>query len=240
MKKIAFLFLISIAFFSCTNSKEYASETLKIQPLSENIFTHISYLQTEDFGNVPCNGMIYIENDEAIIFDTPTNNKASEELINWVEKQNKTVKAIVVTHFHEDCLGGLEQFHQKNIASYGSEKTINLANEKNIKIVPNHVFSEKIELEIGKNSVITEYFGEGHTKDNVVGYIPNENALFGGCLVKRVGAGKGFTGDANINAWSNTVLKIKNKYPNLEIVVPGHGKSGGTELLDFTIELFKN
>jgi metallo-beta-lactamase class B len=85
-----------------------------------------------------------------------------------------------------------------------------------------------------------EYFGEGHTKDNIVSYFPSEKVLFGGCLIKEVNASKGYLGDANISEWSGTVQSVKRKYGNAKIVLPGHGKPGGMELLDYTIELFKN
>jgi metallo-beta-lactamase class B len=51
-------------------------------------------------------------------------------------------------------------------------------------------------------------------------------------------AGKGNLADANLKEWSNTVGKIKEKFSSAKIVVPGHGRSGGIELLDFTINLF--
>ena len=35
-------------------------------------------------------------------------------------------------------------------------------------------------------------------------------------------------------------LRIKKELPNLEIIIPGHGKNGGEALLDYTIQLFKN
>jgi metallo-beta-lactamase class B len=47
-------------------------------------------------------------------------------------------------------------------------------------------------------------------------------------------------GDANIAQWSNTVERIKEQYPNIKIVIPGHGAIGGKDLLDYTIQLFKN
>jgi metallo-beta-lactamase class B len=52
-------------------------------------------------------------------------------------------------------------------------------------------------------------------------------------------ASKGYLGDANTADWSNTVEKIKKEYPNLKIVVPGHGEFGDQKLLDYTIKLFK-
>ena len=72
-----------------------------------------------------------------------------------------------------------------------------------------------------------------------MGYFPDEQILFGGCLVKEIGASKGNLADANTQAWASSVKKIKLLYPNVKIVIPGHGKPGGVELLDYTIGLFK-
>ena len=58
-------------------------------------------------------------------------------------------------------------------------------------------------------------------------------------MIKEIEATKGYLGDANVGDWSNTVLKIKKQYPNLKIVIPGHGAIGGSELLDYTIQLFQ-
>ena len=93
---------------------------------------------------------------------------------------------------------------------------------------------------MGDESIIVKFFGEGHTKDNVVGYFPSEHVLFGGCLIKELDASKGYLGDATIAEWSHTVERIKKEYPNLEIVVPGHGEHGDSKLLDYTIQLFKS
>ena len=57
-------------------------------------------------------------------------------------------------------------------------------------------------------------------------------------MVKSLNAGKGYLGDANVNEWSNTVEKVKNKFNKVEHVVPGHGLEGNTDLLDYTIDLF--
>ena len=46
-------------------------------------------------------------------------------------------------------------------------------------------------------------------------------------------------GDANEKEWSNTIRKVKSTFHDLEKVIPGHGKVGGPELLNFTIELFE-
>lgn len=245
--KTLLIIVCSTILSSCNSAKKtdfkpkeiYRTNDLVVTQISENAFMHISYLQTNDFGNVPCNGLIVRDNNEVIIFDSPTNNKSAEELIKWVmETLNCKINAIIPTHFHDDCLGGLKVFNDNNIPSYAYFKTIELAKENKYEI-PKNNFDNSIILKVGNKNVSVKFFGEGHTKDNVVGYFPSENIMFGGCLIKELNAGKGFLGDANVAKWSNTVEKIKMEYPNVKIVVPGHGEYGDRELLDYTIELFK-
>lgn len=243
MKNFASILLLLLFLTACkspkTASKSLNTEGLKIEKLTNNTYVHISYLQTESFGYVPCNGMVYVNGNEAIIFDTPTKDSISMELINWVEKElNSKVKAIVVNHFHNDCLGGLKAFHQRNIPSYANALTVELAKRDKVE-VPQNGFNDTQTLTIGGSKIINKHFGAGHTSDNIVSYIPSEHVLFGGCMIKEVGATKGFLGDANLNEWSNSVEKVKNAYPDLKYIVPGHGKTGGIKLLDYTIQLFK-
>jgi metallo-beta-lactamase class B len=243
MRYIKYIILLSfISILSCKTSqnalKPYETDTLKIVPLSDNTFIHITYLQTESFGKVACNGLVFKEKNEAYIFDTPTNDTVSLELINWVEKNLKcSVKGIVINHFHNDCLGGLKAFHQKKIPSFANNKTIELAKKQGFE-VPQNGFEGRQELKAGTKTIVNQFYGEGHTRDNIVSYIPSEKVLFGGCLIKEVGASFGFLGDANVQEWSNTVSKIKANLPDVRYVVPGHGAAGGVALLDYTIEKF--
>lgn len=221
------------------NSFAYTSETLKLIPLSKKAFQHITYLETDDYGKVACNGLVYLHGNEAIVFDTPTTNEVSNELIKWItETKKSTIKAVVINHFHKDCLGGLSSFHEHNIPSYASNKTIALSKEKK-QTLPSYGFDHQMILSLGDHKIINQYFGEAHTSDNIVSYIPNEELLFGGCMLKSLYATKGYTGDANLNEWSNTIENIQRAYPNLKLAIPGHGNFGNSELLAYTIELFK-
>ena len=216
----------------------YESETLQIEQISPNTFVHISYLNTDDFGKVACNGMIVLNDGEALVFDTPANDDASLELINWIENDQKAkVNGVVATHFHWDCLGGLNEFHAKGIPSYASDKTIELAKTAGYP-TPEYGFKKKLILKAGSIKVTNQFFGEGHTKDNFVAYVPSDKVIFGGCMIKELGAGNGNLEDANVDEWSATVRKAKSAYPEAQIVIPGHGKIGGTDLLDYTIEMF--
>src|SRR5690606_32783602 len=174
-------------------------------------------------GNVPCNGLIVRSHPEVIVFDTPTDDASAVELINWVEDSLQCkIMAVIPTHFHDDCLGGLKAFHDHHVPSYAFHKTTELAKQNNY-ILPINSFSDSLILKIGDELIVAKYFGEGHTKDNIVGYFPAENILFGGCLIKELKASKGYLGDANIISWPGTVLLVKKHFPNVRLVVPGHG-----------------
>ncbi len=224
-----------------SDSIVYKSDKLIIQKLSKHVYLHTSFLQTTDFGNVPCNGMLVENNGETIIFDTPSDTESAAELLHYTTHELASqIRAVIPTHFHSDCVGGLEEFNVQNIPVYASDRTIALLKSKQIVYSkPIQNFTDSLMLQVGDKRVYALYFGEGHTMDNVIGYFPDDNAIFGGCLIKEVGAGEGYLGDANVKAWSATVKKIKERYPAIEIVIPGHGKVGGSELLDFTIQLFK-
>lgn len=184
--------------------------------------------------------MVVVNENKGIVFDTPTDNKSALELINFVTNELQSeVKGIIPTHFHEDCVGGIQKFEEHNIQIYVPTQTIELLRNANQSFsTPIVEFENSLTLAIGNKKVYAEYFGEGHTKDNIIGYFPEDQAIFGGCLIKKVGSSKGYLGDANTEQWSETVRKIKLKYPKAKIVIPGHGKSGGTALLDYTIALF--
>jgi glyoxylase-like metal-dependent hydrolase (beta-lactamase superfamily II)/peptidoglycan/xylan/chitin deacetylase (PgdA/CDA1 family) len=221
------------------NRITYDSKTLIIRQLTYNTFLHVSFLKTENYGNVPCNGMIIIDNGEAIVIDSPIDDTSSEELIDWVENvlKYKTI-GVVATHFHIDCLGGLDQFHVDNIKSYANNKTIELSKQDS-RTIPQVGFNNYLELKVGDQTISLDYLGEGHTRDNIVCYSPKDHVLFGGCLIKGLGSGKGNLADSNIDEWPATVSKVKDKYAEAKIIIPGHGNPGGKELLEYTFNLFK-
>ncbi|MFN3996985.1 hypothetical protein [Algoriphagus sp.] len=132
----------------------------------------------------------------------------------------------------------MKEFQAKGVPSYGSHKTIALAKAAGDP-VPENGFDEELILGVGDLKVISKFFGEGHTRDNVVTYVPSDQVLFGGCLIKELGASFGYLGNANTATWSETVRKVKSNFSDVRTVIPGHGKIGNVELLDYTIRMFE-
>src|SRR5690554_555062 len=240
-KSIFFLlFLTSCSSFQKKHSSKivYQSKNLIITQITPNIFQHTSFLHSDSFGNVPCNGMIVYDSNEMAVFDTPANDVSSRELIKWMRNSlDGEITVVIPTHFHDDCIGGLNVFHEHNIPSMVYFKTIAIAKEKQL-LVPQERFGNHLKLTVGKERILINFFGEGHTKDNIVAYVLAKKLLFGGCLIKELNAGKGNLEDANEQDWAQTVQLIKDTYPDIKKVIPGHGTVGNQQLLDYTINLF--
>lgn len=241
MKKAIVLLCLVLANFVCTaREKQKITDRLDIMPLSEHAIVHITYLQTETFGRVACNGLIFVNNNEAVIMDTPPDDSSSEDLLKWFAATypNAKIKAVIINHFHKDCLGGINAFHRLGISSYGYILTRQLA-LKDSATPPKYTFEEEWKLNVGGADVISGFYGSAHTYDNIVTAIPSEALLFGGCMIKSVGSGRGNIADADLKEWSKTVKAVRERFPAVRTVVPGHGDVGGPELLDYTIDLFK-
>ncbi|HEY0897028.1 MAG TPA: subclass B1 metallo-beta-lactamase [Sphingobacteriaceae bacterium] len=218
----------------------YASPLLRIRKVADHVFMHTSFLQTADFGQVPCNGMIVSDGNEAVVFDTPANEESTGELLDFLKRNKIRVTAVIATHFHADCLAGLKEVHKRRIPSFAENRTIKILRTMDpVFDLPETGFTGSAVFRVGNKQVYAGYFGQGHTGDNIIGYFADQHVLFGGCLIKEIGAGKGNLEDANVAAWPGTVQKVRLKFPDINMVIPGHGKPGGTELLNYTIGLFK-
>ena len=78
--------------------------------------------------------MVVFDQGEAIIFDTPIDDSTSAELINWVRDSLKSeVIAIIPTHFQEDCVGGLAEFHKRKFRHLRQTKPLHWQNQETSK-----------------------------------------------------------------------------------------------------------
>ena len=82
--------------------------------------------------------------------------------------------------------------------------------------------------------------GPGHTADNATVWLQENRVLAGGCLVRALTAtSMGNTSEADLESWPRAIAALQARYPDVGIVVPGHGEPGGPELLAHTRELLR-
>lgn len=223
-----------------SQSRWIINKQIEIIPLTEHAYLHATCDSIPGFGWVWSNGLILVSGHKALLFDTPVSDANTEHLLTWLDDSlYAAVEGFIPNHWHTDCMGGINTLKHRGIPSYANELTRELAQSKNLP-VPDKGFTDSLNLQVGTLTATAYFLGAAHSMDNIVVWIPSEKILFGGCMVKALSSTTmGYTTDGDMNAWPITIGRVKEKFPDAQVVVPGHGNWGGKELLDHTLDLLK-
>jgi metallo-beta-lactamase class B len=257
MKKTRYVFFSLVCFFSALIFAIDGKCDVSITEIRSNVFYVVHSYPW------PANSLITImENGDILLVDTPYTPDATEEVLTWIrEKYGDRNIVAINTHFHVDRLGGNEALLKHNIPIYSSELTIQAIKERgassidwtvshvkdatikqyflNFKYVnPTHIFDSKegLTLKFGNEIAKIEYYGIGHSVDNLFVFLPKKHVIFGGCAILSAAAKTpGNVSDGNKDEWNKLIPKIETH--GYDCVVPGHGDVGGIELLKHTAEI---
>ncbi|MHC5062370.1 MAG: subclass B1 metallo-beta-lactamase [Planctomycetota bacterium] len=223
-----------------STQKIWLGNDTHVRSLAPGVWLHVSSRELPEWGPVPSNGLIVSTTEGAVLVDTAWSNEQTELLFDWAREELDGVRAIVITHFHEDRLGGLAAARKAGIPSYASAKTIELAAADGWPAI-DHSLSTQTSLE--QLGIAGEFFfpGPAHSADNAVVYLEESAVLFGGCPVRSASAqSMGNLADASLATWPEAISRLLQRYPDVRIVVPGHGEPGDKQLLTHTLELLAN
>jgi metallo-beta-lactamase class B len=240
------LLLLSLVLMHLTGTSQIKDESIKICKdlelikISENAYIHVSYTVLPQYGRVSANGLIFINNHNAFIFDTPWTDSLTRVLISYLkERKGLNIRGFIPNHWHSDCMGGLGYLLSQNIESYANQKTIEIAGKEGLPLAA-HGFQDSLRLFLDDKIIDCYFPGAAHSTDNIVIWIPSEKILFPGCMVKSLASTDlGNLADGDLTAYPATIDKLIEKYKTAEIVIPGHGKAGGLELLAHTRSLLQ-
>lgn len=213
---------------------------IQIDSINNNLFVYQTFntFQEVDYN---ANAMYLVTKKGIVLFDVPWQ-KSQYQTLNDIlqQKYNLPVIAVFATHSHEDRAGDLSFYNELNIPTYASALT-------NSKLKKEGKATSKFEIELGKTykfgkeKFVVEYFGQGHTEDNLVVWFPKYKVLNGGCLIKGADAvNLGYTGEANVAEWPKTVQKLVNKHPKINQVIPGHDNWKANGHIENTFKLLEN
>lgn len=216
------------------------SKEIELIQLSENAFVHLSWSELPGYGRFPSNGLIFIDQGEAFLFDTPMTDALTQVLVSWITDSLKLkIVGFVPNHWHSDCTGGLGYLQRQQVKSYANKRTIDILRSKNLPI-PEVGFKDSLILKLGGKVMECHYLGAAHSMDNIVVWIPSGKLLFAGCMVKSMDSDNlGNAADGDLNAYPITIRSLLQKFPEARMVIPGHGDFGGVELIRHTLSLLK-
>ena len=237
---ILIVMLVSTVGFGQVSENEVitVNENLRLIKLTDHVYIHESFHMSEEYGRLGSNGMILIDGDKAFLFDTAMTDAVTLQLLDYIEDSLKLkIVGFVTNDWHGDSMEGLELIKQREIKSYSNEMTKEITLEKGMP-VPDIGFMDAMTIPFGRYHIICSYHGPAHTIDNIVVWIPEEKVLFADCMVKDIKSENlGFTGDGDLESYPQTLQKVRDSYPDALYVIPGHGKHGGIDLIDHTMEL---
>lgn len=232
----AWIIAISLIVTSVCSSAE--ESPVKIVKLAPNVYQHISYLKLKVWGLVPASGLIYVDGKDAYLIDTPWTQSGTEQVVSWIKDNKLTLKAAVVSHYHQDASGGLEYLNALGVQTYAYDMTNDLLQKQQREQANIGIRESVFSLLDGKLEVF--YPGGGHAQDNIVIWLPGPKVMFGGCFVKSAKSTTlGNLEDASVQQWADSIDRVLLTYPDIETLVPGHGQVGDKTLFEHTKQLVK-
>ena len=186
------------------------------------------------------NAGFVVLDDEVLIIDTYMVPSAARELRSLIrERTNAPVGFVVNTHWHPDHTQGggvlasdptdsplflAHALTRADIATLGRRRLErdrpHVEELADVELVlPNLTFARRLRLTAGGRDVLLLYFGRGHTRGDVVVYLPDERIAFVGDLIT---GGPPFARDGYPFAWVDTLRGLDEL--DAAILVGGHGR----------------
>jgi len=216
------------------------SPDTELHRVAEDVWVHTTYSDVPDLGRRPANGLIVVDDREAMLIALPQTDRQTRRLLEWIEQNwGITTTTVIPTDFHDDATGGLSEAHHPGTVSRALDNTVASARRQGLSVPPD-LYAAQLELTCRKTEVIMTYLGTGDAIDHVVAWIPRHRVLFGGPLVRPLSAtALGSTRNRDLEAHPFMLQVLRQAYRKARVVVPGHGDSSGLDLIDHTLNLYQ-
>ena len=213
---------------------------VRLVPLRPGVWAHVSTFRFDDGTVYPSNGLVVRDGAGLLLVDTAWGAEATEALLAAIDAEiGRPVTRAVVTHFHDDRTAGADVLRARGVPVYASSLTRRLAAAEGNAVPSDSLVGLTVPgAGVALGPVDVFFPGGGHTRDNLVVYVPEAAVLAGGCAVHELSrTSAGNVADADLAAWPGSLRRVAARYPEAEVVVPGHGLPGGPELLARSVAL---
>ncbi|PKK36364.1 subclass B1 metallo-beta-lactamase [Siphonobacter sp. SORGH_AS_0500] len=237
------LIILALSAFSLgiTQGQTIKKPPLEVSQLQKDVYVHVTYGIYQNQA-IPSNGLIVNTKEGVVLIDTGWDTKAdtdnTRQILHWVDQHlHQPVKLCIVTHSHDDRVGGISELKKAGVRVISTPLTA----QKSIKEgyeSPEAILPSDTSFTIGKVPFRCYFPGEGHTSDNIVVWLPSYKILHGGCLVKSVATfGMGNIADANLKEWGKSMKRLMQAFGSPRWVIPGHDTWGDHKALEHTFHL---
>jgi len=213
---------------------------LTVRPIAPGVFLHESTRALPGLGPIGSNGLVVLGSRHALLVDTAWGDEATAALLDWVERETgRRATDLVVTHSHDDRIGGIREARRRGIRVHEFEGTARRASADGWP-PPDEVFASEALLAVDDVRAEVFFPGAAHSPDNVVVWLPGPRILFGSCMIRSGDATDvGNRADASLSTWEASLAAVEARFPGPTTVVPGHGSPGGIELIARTRQVVR-
>ncbi len=203
-------------------------ETVWVARIAPQLWLHTTTATIEGGYVFPANGLIVERPRGSLLIDTGYAPDQSDLLLQWSNiNLASPISSAIATHFHRDRTGGIDSLRTHRIRTVAAPLTCALAQVHGLP-APDPI--RKFGDAPYRLAADCELFfpGAGHTRDNIVAWLPKHQILFGGCFLKSVTSDSlGNMADADIPDWATSVHRAHAQYPLAKLTIPGHGSITG-------------
>lgn len=192
------------------------------------------------------NAGVVVGDEGVVVIDSSPTPETARRLAAEIKRLTpKPILYVVFTHFHGDhtfsvhelapTKGIIAHVYTKDyLAEHGADHLkdyrtrLGEARTQGAKVtLPTIIFPDMYSLPLGKQHILLFYQGRGHTRGDIVAYLPTAHVLFTGDLAY---AGRlPWMGDGYVKEWQQTLDRLA--VLDVTTIVPGHGTYGGMAVL---------
>ena len=111
------IFFLSFTIVNAQSENQiFVNDDIQLLNLKDSIFVHITWEDSERFGRFPSNGLIIIKNGQAIMVDTPMDNKKTRVLTGYL-KDSMGYATIALIGLFGGALSALLKSREKKVTA---------------------------------------------------------------------------------------------------------------------------
>lgn len=240
MKRGTFLFISLFLFCGFLTSGHIAFAETGLTKIADNVYSYVDVKNSSPRNSFGANAGIVIGRDGILVIDTLVSAKEAKRFINDIRAiSDKPIRYVVNTHYHLDHsfgngefakLGAIVIAHAKDLANMRKNGEAALQGAKDFGLseedmegttlsYPVLAFTDRMEIDLGDQSVELLYPGRSHTDGSLVVFLPDHKLLFAGDAL--------FTGyhpfmaEGNLAEWLKALDFIAAL--DADVIIPGHG-----------------
>lgn len=217
---------------------------MSFERIADGVWQHTAYLDLPGIGPVPSNGLLVVDGETSLLVDTAWTDAQTEQLLRWAaEVLGKPVRAAVVTHSHQDKMGGIGALHAAGVETWAHPLTNDLAPEYDFPPARGTLTFDGGGWATGAGAAALAplrvyYPGGGHTRDNITVGLPGRDLAFGGCLIKDARASSlGNLEDADRAHYARAARNFGAAFPDASRIAMSHSPVGDRRAIARTVAL---